>query len=137
MSLKKNKRAKPWKHPKKREGGGFKHTFFIFQRVKLFCQCVNIDHVCSSYAELISPARQRIRRRNKSKHRSVFVSTGTFRCASVGPSSLRALLQDNCPADNMNRLPKHENKSGIYLLPLFRLDYTSRNSTKKIMLIAL
>jgi len=36
-----------------------------------------------SYAELICPIRQRIRRRHKSKHRSVFVSTGTFTCASV------------------------------------------------------
>jgi hypothetical protein len=85
-----------------------------------------------SYAELIRPARQSIRRRHKSKHRSVFVSTGNFRCASVNSSSLRALQQDDCRADTMNRLPKRENNSGTYLLPLFRLDYTSRTSTGAI-----
>ena len=70
--------------------------FYFLEGQSVLPVCKYRSCFCS-YAELIRPARQRIRRRHKSKHRSVFVSTGTFRCATVGPSPLRALHQDELP----------------------------------------
>jgi len=50
LPLKEDKWAKPWKLPKKRYsfcggGGDLEHIFLFSWRVKVFCQCVNIDHV--------------------------------------------------------------------------------------------